>query len=114
MNELRNTIGTRTASPPPIRARAMRPRRRRGGGAPAASAAPPRVRLMTVIGIGSARYPDAFPALLHQVIGDAADRGAVGEDARVGIEPDVDGVVLHGRSHGVLQGARVAGRVERD
>src|ERR1700684_1265098 len=106
MNVLRNTIGTRTASPPPSRARATRPRRGRG---PAAGApmAQERVRLTAVI--RSARHPDAFPALLHQVGGYAGDLRAVGEDARVGVEPDVDGVVLHGGGNRVLQDAGVAG-----
>src|SRR5580658_6087990 len=110
MNELRNTIGTSTASPPPIRARIWRPRRR--GGTPSAAAVvvglATRARSATLI--GSAGYPDAFPALLHQVEGYAGDLWADGEDARDVIEPDVDRFVNHGRSHRVLQGARVAGR----
>src|ERR1700691_2781165 len=106
MNELSTTIGIRTAMPPPIRLAAARARRRRGEMAPAAL-----VRSRTAI--GSAAHRDAFPALLHQVGRYAADSGAVGEDARVGVEPDVGGLFLHGRRHGVLQGGRVVGRAER-
>src|ERR1700728_2786681 len=107
MNELSTTIGMSTATPPPRRLAAARARRRRGAMAPAAL-----VSSMTAI--GSAAHRDAFPALLHQVGRYAADRGAVGEDARVGVEPDVGGLVLDGCRHGVLQGGRVVGRAERD
>src|ERR1700729_175569 len=113
MNELSSTIGTRTARPAPSRARTIRLRRRRGGGAPTASAwLAVWGKPMTVI--GSAPYPDAFPALLHQVPRDASDLRAVGEDARVGVEPDVDGVARDRGAHRALQGARILGRVERD
>src|ERR1700734_1869626 len=107
MNELSTTIGMSTAIPLPIRLAAARARRRRGAMAPAALGKSRLVRSRTAI--GSARHPDAFPALLHQVLRYAAHRRAVGEDARVGVEPDVDRLLPHGGLHRVLQGGRVAG-----
>src|ERR1700722_5221330 len=113
MKELRARSGPRPPRRRPSRARTTRLRRRRGGGAPTASAwLAVWGKPMTVI--GSAPYPDAFPALLHQVVRDTGDLGAVGEDARVGVEPDVDGVVRDRGAHRALQGARILGRVERD
>src|SRR5580693_6822868 len=103
MNVLMSTIGSRTARPPPSRASTIRLRRRRGAVAPA-------VRGMLITVIGSAPHPDAFPALLDQVVGDAGDVFVVGEDARVGVEPDVDRVVHHRGTDRVLQGGRVLGR----
>src|SRR3984957_17178606 len=110
MNELRSTIGTRTARPAPSRARTIRLRRRRPPTASAWLAV--WGKPMTVI--GSAPYPHAFPALLHQVPRDASDLRAVGEDARVGVEPDVEWVARDRGAHRALQGARILGRVERD
>src|SRR6202020_433115 len=107
MNVLMSTIGSRTARPPPSRASTIRLRRRRGW------AAEPRRRCMLITVIWSAPHPDAFPALLDQVVRDAGDLAAVGEDARVGVEPDVDRVVRHRGTHRVLQGGRVLGRGAR-
>src|SRR3984957_20843054 len=112
MNELSTTIGISTAIPLPIRLAAARARRRRGAMSPAALGRSTFARSMTAI--GSAAHPDAFPALLHQVLRYAGYRRAVGEDARVGVEPDVDGVVLDRGHDRVLQGGRVVGRVKRD
>ncbi len=102
MNELMNTIGTSTARPPPMRARICRPRRR--GGTPSAAAVvvglATRTRSATLI--GSAGYPDTFPALLDQVEGYAGDLRADGEDAGHVVEPDVDWLVHNGGSHGAL------------
>src|SRR6266700_2000981 len=106
MKELSTRIGSSTASPLPILAPAARARRRRGAMAPATP-------VSSTTAIGSAPHPNAFPALLHQVLRYPRDGRAVGEDARVGVEPDVDGLVLYGRFHRALQGARVVGRVER-
>ena len=56
MNVLMSTIGSRTARPPPSRARTIRLRRRRGGVAPAAAPAA-RGMLITVIGQLPTRTP---------------------------------------------------------
>src|ERR1700678_3427331 len=112
MNELSTTIGISPAMPPPIRLTAARARRRRGVMAPAALGRSTFARSMTAI--WSAAHRDAFPALLHQVRRYAAHRRAVGEDARVGVEPDVDGVVLDRGHDRVLQRRRVVGRGERN